>query len=28
MSASTTVVAGVMGRRRCDARDINTPVPG
>src|ERR1700736_2822884 len=25
--ASTTVVAGVMGRRRCDARDISTPLP-
>ena len=22
-----TVVAGVIGRRRCDARDISTPVP-
>jgi hypothetical protein len=25
--ASITVVAGVMGRLRCGARDISTPVP-
>ena len=26
-NASTTVVVGVIGRGRCDARDITTPVP-
>jgi hypothetical protein len=25
--ASTTVVAGVIGRGRCGAVDVNTPVP-